>query len=153
MKKIVLGKSEKNRKWQRKPVDLCHAIRLLDEILPQSAKIKLVKDRQRNLARWSLGLWLRNNWGLWEMSPWKLPRTGVKRFRFLSQNKLLKYFWRRGVLRPDDMSKKILDTYQNDLKGIDRPRKKSINFRRFYSLSIQSAKAEDLLDYLRKPAS
>jgi len=48
-------------------------------------------------AHFGLGLWMRNQWGLWRGGP------------------LTKYFCQLGVYHPDDMSSIILTTYLPDL--------------------------------------
>ena len=48
----------------------------------------------------SLGMWMRNNWGLWQGS------------------KLSKWFNERGIFHPDDMSAIILDSYWHHLCGL-----------------------------------
>jgi hypothetical protein len=64
----------------------------------------------------SLGMFLRNNWGLWHGSP-------------LNQS-----FQEMGLLHPDDMSGVILDSYQRRLKGEDIRLQEQIDmYRTFWS--------------------
>ena len=55
-------------------------------------------DKMNNL-HFSLGMWIRNNWGLWIGS------------------RLQQYCLKRGLNHPDDMSGKILDLYWDYLHG------------------------------------
>jgi len=75
----------------------------LDKILKDIDKkeIKEVKNKLELIGRYhfGIGMWMRNNWGLWGGS------------------RLQKYFLDRGVMHPDDMSSIILDYYFDWLKG------------------------------------
>jgi hypothetical protein len=50
-------------------------------------------------SHFGLGLWMRNNWGLWKSS------------------RLYLYFKEKGIFHPDDMSGIILDSYHRKLNG------------------------------------
>lgn len=71
------------------------------------ARIKLLdsENLEADFDR-DLGRWLRNNWGLWEVS------------------RLRNYFEERKVYHPEIMSEKILDFYSDWLKGHDDKWKK-----------------------------
>ena len=64
---------------------------------------KLTKLQRRvlfcSLDHFSLGMWMRNNWGLWQKGP------------------LAKYFNELGIYHPDDMSSIIMDSYIAKLRG------------------------------------
>ena len=63
-------------------------------------KIKQLKDRKETIQyHHSLGMWLRNNWGLWGGS------------------RLQKYMLERKITQPDDMSATILEFYYDWLNG------------------------------------
>jgi hypothetical protein len=83
------------------PKDLKGAVRELDRMLPQNMKDKLKLSSERGLLEYhfGLGMWLRNNWGLWH------------------ESSLAKYFSKAGVKQPDDMSGMIIDCYWRHLNG------------------------------------
>ena len=84
------------------PVDLPDCMRQLDSLLTQENK-ELIRSLEENdfLARthFALGIWIRNNWGLWAGS------------------RLATYFDGQGIHHPDDMSGVILCCYYHYLKG------------------------------------
>ena len=80
----------------------------LDECFTALEKVGTPEDRdalkhatERELARYhlSLGMWMRNTWGLWGGSP------------------LAQYFRGLGLRHPDDMSGVILRTYWRHING------------------------------------
>jgi hypothetical protein len=84
------------------PKDLGECFVELDKILNDVDRKEMSALKDRNeMIRYHLGLgmWLRNNWGLW----------GGSRLR--------KYFTERGVTHPDNMSVVILDHYYDWLHG------------------------------------
>lgn len=72
--------------------------RLLSEI-DQSEFKGFTKDEVLGKYHMGLGMWIRNNWGLWGGS------------------RLQTYFLRRGITHPDEMSSIILDYYHDCLNG------------------------------------
>jgi hypothetical protein len=83
------------------PKDLQDALRELDHMLPAEAKDKMkISYEQEGFGyHFGLGMWLRNNWGLWHGS------------------RLAKHFNKLGVKHPDDISGIILDCYWRYLNG------------------------------------
>jgi len=74
----------------------------LDTLINDSLKqwIRCLPDRKfGNIVHHSLGMYLRNNWGLW------------------GENELAKNLYEMGIFHPDDMSGIILDSYQRKIKG------------------------------------
>ena len=81
------------------PSDLPSCMAQLDSMLNDEDKAWL-RENGATAAHFGLGMWLRNNWGLWhEESP--LPT----------------YFRNNGIHHPDDMSGLILDCYVLHLNG------------------------------------
>jgi hypothetical protein len=77
-------------------------IRFLDEELPEAEKARIRnfgREEYVGMLHMSLGMWLRNNLGLW----WDCP--------------LARYFRDRGVAHADNMSGAILDVYWRHLRG------------------------------------
>ena len=109
----ILDKQNKEKEFQRRltldsiegvyiPKDLQDCFAQLDKILKPVDKkaIRNFKDHMETYSlHMSLGMWIRNNWGLWGGS------------------RLLKYFTDRGVTHPDSMSSVILWYYYDWLKG------------------------------------
>lgn len=84
------------------PVDLPDCMRQLDSILtPENKELIKSLDEKDFTAKthFGLGMWMRNNWGLW---------TG---------SRLAKYFSEQGIHHPDDMSGVILRCYYHYVKG------------------------------------
>lgn len=84
------------------PVDLPDCMRALDSILSDDTKNQIINTDRADfggLAHFSLGMWIRNNWGLWRGS------------------RLQTYFFDNGIRHPDDMSGLILDCYWQHLHG------------------------------------
>jgi hypothetical protein len=83
------------------PKDLKDAMRELDRMLSKSIKNKMMFSSERGLLEYhfGLGMWLRNNWGLWH------------------ESSLAKYFSKAGVKQPDDMSGIIINCYRRHLNG------------------------------------
>lgn len=83
------------------PKDLDAAIAELDKMLPQGTKDKMRAGSEDNMAEYhlSLGMWMRNNWGLWK---------GLT---------LAKWFSQHDIHHPDDMSGIILTSYWRHLNG------------------------------------
>ena len=84
------------------PRDLGEAFVELDKLLKDvdKAEMKALPKRDSMINyHMGLGMWMRNNWGLW------------------SSSRLQTYFLLRGVTHPDDMSGVILDYYYDWLNG------------------------------------
>ncbi len=84
------------------PKDLGECFIELDKMLSEVSKneMKSKKDKSGMIDyHFGLGMWLRNNWGLW------------------SGSRLQKYFTDRKVSHPDDMSGVILEYYYDWLQG------------------------------------
>lgn len=85
---------------QNIPKSLAEAIEALDKQLPSEEKEKWMAMDGREavvLAHFGLGMWMRNNWGLW------------------SGSELSAYFNSLGISHPDDMSGIILKAYWHHL--------------------------------------
>lgn len=84
------------------PVDLPDCMLQLDTILTLENK-ELIRSLEEkdflSRAHLSLGMWLRNNWGLW------------------GDSRLATYFEEQGIHHPDDMSGVILRCYYHYVKG------------------------------------
>lgn len=83
------------------PSDLQDCFKQLDKLLSSAEKKSFSSARENSLSSYhmGLGLWMRNNWGLWKGS------------------RLSNYFNRLGVLHPDDMSGIIIRYYHRYLNG------------------------------------
>ena len=86
------------------PTDLASAIVELDKMLSAQLKFE-IKDNGADSQHRSLGMWIRNNWGLWG------------RKQTPSKDTLQGYFLIRGVRHPDSMSAVLLDCYCSHLRG------------------------------------
>ena len=88
------------------PKDIDEAVDSLDMILSDEDKRyiadSLSLDDFRTVCHHSLGMWIRNNWGLWGGS------------------RLQRYLLDRNVIHPDDMSDNILKAYyKKKIQGLD----------------------------------
>jgi len=82
------------------PKSLSEAIEALDIIVAQSLREKIQKNEVHAVdLHFSLGMGLRNQWGLWRGSA------------------LAKYFNELGVMEPDAMSGIIIETYVRKLRN------------------------------------
>lgn len=81
------------------PKDMNDALSELDKKLDNQAKerFKNLNEKDLTIEHFGLGLWMRNNWGLWKHS------------------RLAQYFYTKGILHPDDMSGVMLDCYHQKL--------------------------------------
>ncbi len=84
------------------PEDLPACMAALDSMLGDKDKAWL-REHDAVEAHFGLGMWLRNNWGLWGGDSCPLPA----------------YFRAHGIHHPDDMSGLILDCYVQHLNGED----------------------------------
>ena len=82
------------------PEDLPACMAALDSMLGDKDKTWL-REHDAIDAHFGLGMWLRNNWGLWEEDSCPLPA----------------YFRAHGIQHPDDMSGLIIDCYVQHLNG------------------------------------
>lgn len=73
---------------------------LFDKKLIEEIKMKTEKEFTSK-SHFGMGLWIRNNWGLWKGS------------------RLYHYFKSIGIFHPDDMSGIILTSYHRNLNGIE----------------------------------
>ncbi len=80
------------------PKNIDECMTELDTLLKKEEKKKFMSSIPMKYHK-SLGLYLRNNWGLWQGS------------------RLQKYFTNLGTTHPDDMSSIILNCYWRYLKG------------------------------------
>lgn len=85
------------------PVDVADACRELDKLLDDSTKVQIVElgKEFNSTAHHTMGMWIRNNWGLWGGS------------------RLQAYLQGKGYKDPDDMSDYILTCYQFWLESKD----------------------------------
>ena len=91
-----------SKKENYKPVNLEEAVVQLKIIHHDSTKQKILampEDEFMAGAHMGLGMWMRNNWGLWK------------------GKELAKYFNSIGIYHPDDMSGIILTSYYRELHG------------------------------------
>jgi len=97
-----LAQNNEKKKLDYKPKTLDEAIIQLDLIIPDSSKhqIKEMSENEfRGRSHFSMGLWIRNDWGLWK------------------KQKLAKHFNNLGIYHPDDMSGIILTCYYRHLNN------------------------------------
>ena len=95
----TFGQSD-SKKENYKPVSLEEAVEQLKFIHHDSTKNKILimtEDEFLGNAHFGLGMWMRNNWGLWK------------------GKELAKYFNSIGIYHPDDMSGIILTSYYREL--------------------------------------
>lgn len=86
------------------PKNLTEAIEELNKKLSDSVKLEissLTENEFQANAHFGIGLWIRNSWNLWASS------------------RLYRYFRRKGIKHPDDMSGIILTSYYRKLTGKD----------------------------------
>lgn len=91
----VFGTNAQNNKSYI-PRDLEEAVLALDKLISEEEKPELRKmgeDEFLAATHLGIGMYLRNEWGLWKKS------------------ELSEYFRRRGIFHPDDMSGEILKSY------------------------------------------
>ncbi len=97
----TFGQAE-SKKENYKPVNLDEAVEQLKIIHNDSTKQKILnmtEDEFMGGAHMGLGMWMRNNWGLWK------------------GKELADYFNSIGIYHPDDMSGIILTSYYRELHG------------------------------------
>jgi hypothetical protein len=96
------------------------ALNCLDKSLTAEDKAELAKPDGPFEQHMGLGMWIRNNWGLWKGGP------------------LARDMYKRGFVMPDDMSAVILESYASQVRG--EP----------FDLAAQAAKYRTYWDSLRK---
>ena len=118
----LIAKHEGKIEWQNRrawyerrivadTIDGVYIPRNIEDCFSQLDSILAFKNRRGIIAQpnresmskyhFGLGMWLRNNWGLW------------------SGSRLERYFYARGVYHPDNMSGVILEYYYDYLHGVD----------------------------------
>lgn len=108
------------------PVDLDDCIIQLNKIIPDSTKAGIIALTEEDFSartHLNLGMWIRNNWGLW------------------SGSRLAKFFTLKGIYHPDDMSGIILDSYYRYLIGQDIKLEEQI---RYYHEYWERVKREEI---------
>ena len=85
------------------PIDLEDTFTALDDLLEADVIQDMKSGSETDMLQYhfGLGVWMRNNWGLWGGS------------------RLSAWFNKRGIYHPDDMSGIILDSYRRHLN--DQP--------------------------------
>lgn len=84
------------------PADLPGCMAKLDALLSEKDKA-YIRENDPIRLHFSLGMWIRNEWGLWCDDEGVIP--------------LVDYFHAHGIQHPDDMSGAILDCYAAHLRG------------------------------------
>lgn len=80
------------------PRDIEDCVAVLDRLLSEENR-RILKTQGADIAHFSLGMWIRNNWRLWAGS------------------RLSRYFEQSGLRHPEGQSSLILDTYVRYLRG------------------------------------
>lgn len=113
------------------PTTMEEAFTALDAMLSDEDKEQIRSDRECEMIRlhFGLGMWMRNNWGLWQGSA------------------LADLLTEEGIHHPDDMSGVILDSYWRYLN--DLPIELEVQaerLRQFYETGIIEDDCEDNSD-------
>lgn len=114
---VSFGQSNQKADLNYRPKNLDEAVFQLEKIHDDTTKRKIVgmtEDQFIGDSHFGLGIWMRNNWGLWK------------------GGELAKYFNSIGIFHPDDMSGIILTSYYRHLKGQDRELDKQVKFHQDY---------------------
>lgn len=84
------------------PINLKQSFAILDSLLSSEDVSLLKNEAEENISKYhmTLGLWIRNNWGLWNQD-----------------TPISKYFNDLGIYHPDDMSGIIIASYWRYLNG------------------------------------
>jgi hypothetical protein len=99
------------------PTNLEECFVELDKILSDSSVMvfkQMTENEALSLTHFGLGLWVRNNWGLWKSS------------------NLSKYFNELGLTHPDDMSGVILTSYHRKLNNTEIQLNEQIEYYKLY---------------------
>jgi hypothetical protein len=85
------------------PKDLDDALKQLDLLLGDKGRAEVQSAKESDMIQYhmGIGMWMRNNWGLWAGS------------------RLAQYFNQIGIRHPDDMTGIIFDSYWRKLHGQD----------------------------------
>ncbi|MEL5995991.1 DUF6794 domain-containing protein [Hymenobacter segetis] len=107
--------SKADQKYQ--PRTLEAAVGQLQKIHSDSLKQRIIAQTEAEFiarAHFGVGMWMRNNWGLWRGGP------------------LAQHFHTLGIYHPDDMSGVILTCYYRTLRGQDWQLDQQVQFYRDY---------------------
>jgi hypothetical protein len=112
------------------PKDLDDGHRELKNMLPKELISEMKRGTEDDMVQYhsGLGMWLRNNWGLWKGS------------------RLSEYFNNIGIYHPDDMSGIILDTFWCHLKGKPHRLEERITYYQEYWKSMERPKEGSPID-------
>ncbi len=111
------GQEISKKELKYKPVNLDEAVVQLSKVLPDSTQKEIISMTESEFiagSHFGVGMWIRNNWGLW--------RGG----------ELADYFKSKGIFHPDDMSGIILKCYYRELHHQDWELDKQIAFYQNY---------------------
>ena len=112
------------------PTDIYDAFGQIDGFLSDSAKQETIEMSEREFAagmHFGLGIWMRNNWGLWNGS------------------RLSKYFNDCGIFHADDMSGIILDSYHRYLRNDDIDIEGQIDYYKDYYKNLETKVGRKIL--------
>jgi len=87
------------------PTDLNDAVNFLICVWSDTSKVAFKTEPENDAVselHFGTGLYMRNNWGLWE-----------------GKNSLFRFFKTKGIFHPDDMSSIILTSFHRTLNGVD----------------------------------
>src|ERR1043165_5754617 len=107
------GQTNSKSDLKYKPKTLDEAVLQLEKTHHDTTKQKIramTEDQFIGNSHMGLGMWVRNNWGLW------------------AGGELSKYFKSIGIFHPDDMSGIILTSFYRQLKGQDRQLEKQVKY-------------------------
>lgn len=99
---VLKGQEYSRKELNYMPKNLTEAIQQLHILHHDTTKQKILVMTEEEFvaeSHFGLGMWIRNNWGLWK------------------GKELAKYFNSIGIFHPDDMSGIILTSYYRDLHG------------------------------------
>ena len=96
------------------PKDLEDCMKELEKTLPRKLKLEIKHGDSTIKYHLNLGMWIRNNWGLWQGS------------------RLAAYFNSMGIKHPDDMSAIILNSFHRHLNGQPARLKEMVNFYKMF---------------------
>ena len=107
------GQNVSKKEMKYKPINLEEAIIQLTKIIPDSTQkeiLSMSEDEFLGESHFGLGMWIRNNWGLWQ------------------GGELAKEFNNKGIFHLDDMSGIILKCYYRQLHNQDWKLNEQIKF-------------------------
>lgn len=113
----VFGQNISQKDINYEPVNLEEAVTQLKIIHHDTVKQKIIEMSEEDFlasAHFGLGMWIRNNWGLWK------------------GKELAKFFESIGIYHPDDMSGIILTSYYRELHGQDWNLDKQVKYYQDY---------------------